>query len=897
MRRTAGSTIGLLGAVVISLAMVVGAFLLFGSDRLAHRWTGLDFPYLVWPLAAAGLLFSLSRLVLIIRTQLFPQPPSRLDGGEGDEDDASRRPLGVALALAQAMLLRSGWIALVVGFLNAVPQLPTTVSAHPDWPDLDLTLLDEYLEVFDSLAVWAAAVLVPFAIVRSVRVVWPVLGELFGFPRLRLIVLTIAYVSLYGTGALSVTFGFAGSWVLLVIALALFLPYITSVLQAAARQPMRRRFGLPLRAALLAADCGWVVLLLGIVSALPGVADTIPKDRFAAAWEEAGPYLGILDSLATWALILLIPFIILRAVGSFWLSAGAAFGFPLVRLVLLAAALVVFSENGVLTTAFGFPGAQIMLVVALALGLSYLATVLRNVARLSSRGPIGSLVSNVFLLAATLGGAVAPAMAVWVALDSLPSLTALFLDHDLTRDFGSSYLPHFSGGFEAREILAGFCFALALTVGLPNPLWSPARLHFRPLFTAVGYSAAGCLAWTVGAGLALLGHAYLLGGAMLGVGLVALGLTQLAGYGISSPNPALADSARWLSQSRMRGFLLGAAIAFYGLILRPLFYEAMWFAPLYEWLMVLAVIAFAVTKMRRRVRSDILPVETAPPGWSEWKRHQQAFESRPDPRWELMAGMRGRFVEHGEWARLWAYLMGLLFKNGASLESARAVFRPLRSCVAAPARWNPRGGEHDRNRPKREEALAESLRNAELSLSAAPTPVGRLDQAAFSEAAGPFIESGSEPEFLAALLIAIYWQSGADLDKAVNLWFPLVNLGEQSSQWYDLPWVRNRKNRRHRRHRQQMVDGALSHLYGDGSLDSLPVAILANPTSVFSNPHEDPQTAVPSGTLEVGQGVELLIEGPSNYFVRGPENVRGYVWKSGLLRQPILPGDEVKVAQ
>ena len=135
---------------------------------------------------------------------------------------------------------------------------------------------------------------------------------------------------------------------------------------------------------------------------------------------------------------------------------------------------------------------------------------------------------------------------------------------------------------------------------------------------------------------------------------------------------------------------------------------------------------------------------------------------------------------------------------------------------------------------------------------------------------------------------------GIGLDKAVNLWFPLVNLGEQSSQWYDLPWVRNRKNRRHR---QQMVDGALSHLYGDGSLDSLPVAILANPTSVFSNPHEDPQTAVPSGTLEVGQGVELLIEGPSNYFVRGPENVRGYVWKSGLLRQPILPGDEVKVAQ
>ena len=126
---------------------------------------------------------------------------------------------------------------------------------------------------------------------------------------------------------------------------------------------------------------------------------------------------------------------------------------------------------------------------------------------------------------------------------------------------------------------------------------------------------------------------------------------------------------------------------------------------------------------------------------------------------------------------------------------------------------------------------------------------------------------------------------------------PLVNLGEQSSQWYDLPWVRNRKNRRHRRHRQQMVDGALSHLYGDGSLDSLPVAILANPTSVFSNPHEDPQDGRAVGDSGSRAGSRVADRGTVKLLRPRPENVRGYVWKSGLLRQPILPGDEVKVAQ
>ena len=483
-------------------------------------------------------------------------------------------------------------------------------------------------------------------------------------------------------------------------------------------------------------------------------------------------------------------------------------------------------------------------------------------------------------------------MAVWAGLNYLPVISALLLDHRLTHELGQDYMPLLGSLFDVRYTAAGCCFALALTAGLPDPPWTLGRWHVRPLLAATGFAASGCLAWMTGAGLSSLGHAYPLTGAIAGIGLITLALAQLAGYAIASPNPVLADAARWLSESRLRGLFLGAAIAFYGLVLRPLFYETLWFAALYEWLAVLAAAIVAIIKIRNRLNT-----EAEPSDWAGWDRHRQVFDARPDPRWELMSGLRRGFVESGEWANLWAYLMGLLYRNEAPTESVLAVFRPLRSCLASPARWNPRGGVRDRDRPRREAALEESLRSAERALAEGVRPSAPVDEPALFDAAEPFIQTGADPETLAAEVIAAYRRKGADLNGAVNLWFPLVNLDQPQPRWFDPPWVRDRRRLQAGQRRRRLVGGAMAHLSGDVTLDSLTVAVTARQLGVFPTPPAVPFSAPPSEILAPGQGIELLAESESAYFVRTSANVEGYVEKSALLRQPILPGDEVKITQ
>ncbi len=302
----------------------------------------------------------------------------------------------------------------------------------------------------------------------------------------------------------------------------------------------------------------------------------------------------------------------------------------------------------------------------------------------------------------------------------------------------------------------------------------------RPLAAAFGFTVSGCLFWACGAQLSVLGHAFTLAGAVVGVGLLSLGLSQLARYAVDSPNPVLADAARWLLGSRVRGFMLGAAIAFYGVLLRPLIYETLWFAAVYEWLAVLVVALLAMMRIRGSLKAFVDSAEAAPSTWTRWDRHQQFFEDRPDPRWDLVSRWRQRFVESGEWVSLWTYLMGLLYWNEAPPESVRAVFRPLRNCVAAPARFTLWGWGRNRNR-RREAALAESLQSAERALAGAPSTPVAVDESALREAAGPFIESGSEPEAMAAVVIAAYRQRGADANHTVNLWLLLVNVVNRPS--------------------------------------------------------------------------------------------------------------------
>ena len=893
MRAIANPGSTLFVPVLLAVA-AVAAFPLLAPNGLAFRETGFDLHYLSPWVAGGSALVLLGRIV-VPATRFIGQRLSRELDQAGEDREASPQWLHKAAPAAGGLLGGSGWAVLVAGLLGAVSHLPAMVSGRPDSPGLGS--LGPYLAVFGSLAVWALAVLVLFAVLGSVKELRPNLKDALPFPRDRLLVLAAAYLILSDGGVLSVAFDFSLGLVLLILTLAMTLSYFAPVMRRLASAWLSKRVQLPKSLGPVMADCGLLALALVIVVALPRMVDGIPVDRYGQTLELAAPYLDVLDTLAFWAIVIIGPLILVRAAASFWPVVGEAVGAPLRRLALFGAVIAALSENGILAATLGFPGSQVLMLVSVALGLSYLAPILRSVAEVEFPERISPLATNVLPIAGSLASAIALSMVLWAVLNSLPFVSALLLNHVSTENFGQSSMLYSAGFFEARYLLAGLFFTGVFTMSFPDPTRSPGRWPLRPLLAPVGFATCGCLTWITGAELSDLGHGFRLAGEVVGAGLFSLALFQLAGYAAGSSNSILGGVARWLSASKLRGFLLGAAIAFYGLLLRPMIYDLLWFAAVYEWLVVLAATFVAFMRIRNRLKADVDVFEAGPSAWTGWTRHESFFEARPDPRLELMSRWRQRFVESGEWGSLWGYIMGLLCRNEAPLESAQEVFRPMRDCIASPARFNFWSGERDRNRPRRAAALAESLKNAEMVLSGAPAPAEPVDESALREIAGSFVENGDDPEDLAAAVIASYRRKGADVQHAVNLWFPLVNVVKRPPGWFDPPWVRGRKRRQARQRRERLAEGAISHLSGSAGLDSLTVAVAATRLSLFPDPDGGMLSASPSGTLAPGQGFELLTDGGPTYFVRTPENVEAYVEKSDLLRQPILPGDEVEIAQ
>ncbi len=226
------SNIRVVVGIVASAGIMVSSLLL-RSDGLVFQSRGLDLHYLSWPLMLGGALLLLGNLVSWSRRFLPPHlawPPSPDEEEDGDGEQSPGRWWPAArVPIIQGLLLGSGWTVLLYGFLAAVPNLPGTFSEPPG--ATDLTLLTPYVAIFNSLAIWAAAVCAPFVVVRAVREVVPVVGEMFRFPARRLVALGTGYVILGDGGLLSVEFGFSGSRAMLALAVIVLLPYLASVLR------------------------------------------------------------------------------------------------------------------------------------------------------------------------------------------------------------------------------------------------------------------------------------------------------------------------------------------------------------------------------------------------------------------------------------------------------------------------------------------------------------------------------------------------------------------------------------------------------------------------------------------------------------------------------------------
>ena len=292
----------------------------------------------------------------------------------------------------------------------------------------------------------------------------------------------------------------------------------------------------------------------------------------------------------------------------------------------------------------------------------------------------------------------------------------------------------------------------------------------------------------------------------------ALGLAQVFGYAAGSRS-ALAPMARWLAVSRLRGVVLGAALAVYGLLLRPVLYETLWFAALYEYIALLAVLVLALLFVVDLLRRDAADPEAREPESTEWARHRQVLESKDDPRSTLASSMRRRFVDYGEWKPLWSYLMGLLYRNGASVEGMHTALRPIRSAAfsSAALRFLDRSALR---RLGRAAALEEALRRTESALASDQPATPSITEDGLRTAAAPFVETGADVELLVIALIVAHCQGGLDVQSAMDRWLHLLDAPQRRAGRSLLPWARADARLRARGERAQLVDNAATMLFG-----------------------------------------------------------------------------------
>ena len=558
----------------------------------------------------------------------------------------------------------------------------------------------------------------------------------------------------------------------------------------------------------------WSAVLLGAVVALAG---TQPEPRIYYAFiVGTGAVLAFMAAVRTAS----IPFPVV----------GMVFGVPWFRLLVLGAISLLLQQQE-WTITYGFHNSPLLPALAAAMGAGYLGSALRNIGEVSDRWanpdtPLWTVAVECVGIAAALTTAAGGALMAWGILGSLPNIGAAAPDQwpDLLK--GGWTQLYFSQLFEARHLVAGFFLAMGFARLLPSAEEDAVGTEYRPLLKAGAYALSGYTAWLVAAKLAYLGHGYPLLGAAIAGGLFAAAAATMVRSLVPSPGGVLTDAARWLSQSTFRAFFLGASLVLYGLLLRPLLYEALWFAPVYEWLVVLAFAFVPINRLRKGVRAEIAPEVALPASWPDWTRHHQVSEDRPDARMVWLVRLQHGFVKTGEWGRVWHYLVGLLLRNGTPIERIPAVFAPMRRCYLESVTPNLRWRGKKVNEKHREMALADTMARAETALSLPSAPLATVDEVRLREVATPFLDQGGGPEEIAVNLTAASWQRGADLGSAAALWFPLMILVDTPVSGRGimvyLRWVFWRIFRRgtphwNRGRRQRIVDEAASHLFGEGA--------------------------------------------------------------------------------
>ena len=604
----------------------------------------------------------------------------------------------------------------------------------------------------------------------------------------------------------------------------------------------------------------------------------------AGTQSDPGDYYGLIGGLIG----IFVFAALVRAASVPFPLAGQVFPVPWVH---LTAFLVVYMFlHADWLTEHGFPNGQLLFSLWSALAVSYAGATLTKASQVMKesgrRGrwvppPAALRWAGALMLGTSLG------LIVWGALSSLPNVTALLLNRWPHLLVGYATEPYFGLFYEARYLIGVFVAGLYASAKLPKGTNVSEDVDYMPLAKAVGYSVVGAVAWLAGAEMAKLGHGSPLVGASVACGLFAAGLSHMARYHTSSPVWAISAASRLLATSVYRTALLGTFLAFYGLLVRPLIYDVMLLAPLYEWFTVVLFAAVAINRMRRHAKEQVAPEGAPPAEWLDWSRHVQTVEDRQDPRLEGLLDLQTRYVETGRWAHLWKYMLGLLLRNGTPIQVVPEVFEPLRRDFESSAGWDPWPGRRARAERRRASALAESISRLDAALAQEPEPLPVIDKETIMAVDRRFVETGASPEVTAVTFVAAYWQRGTPLDLAVGLWFPLLTMAHSTRRGPLSLFAYNESNEhRLKWRRSRIVEAAVAHLYGNGTAGELPLAVLAAPAPVQDRSGRHSGAHIGGGTA-----IEVLAQEGALWEVRAGDDQRSSITPAGAPRLRILPED------
>ena len=807
-----------------TLALLV---LVWGADSPLSRLVRLDLGFLALPVGLCGALLVLGRLALLLRgTEFAARAALRLRTGTPTERVLR---LDEALPALHRMLTDLGWTALGLGLLWSASTLPGVVSDHPWAPDI--ASLTHYVGGLDSLALWGVLILAPFIVARGVATIRPDAAAIVGFPRVHLATFGAVYVLLAPGGALPAAFGLDGTWPLAGFGLAVALSYAASALRRALS--IRSREGPPgLRTARHATEAAWPLALWVAALLLARAAEAAP-----AGADEARPgsldaaYLEVLHSLsAVQMLAVLLPLVLLHYARVLWPAVARVFGAPTGYLALVAAAYIVCSDSGVIATAFAVDVTGMLAALTGAVVLAYAALALGNVAGIDSDRRYVRWATHTPRPLSVLAAAAAVAVIVGAVLAHLPAASAVLLERPATRDSWEGLLPLVAGFYEARFPIAGLSFTAAAMFFLLRAMHGRIAVRHHAMLAAVGYVVVGCLTWFIASGLSEFGHGFPFVGAIAAAGMFSLALARLASCIASSPDPTVAYVAGWLSASRVRAFTLGAAAAFYMLLLRPVVYQLVDLAALYEYVAFLALLLAGLLSVVNRLRVVAARPATAGPGWADWRHHLEAAEDRADPRAALTDSMRRRYLDLGDWRPLWVYLVALLYRSGTSLDATVAVCRSLRRGAVTPLAWTLLG--RGRRASARTAALGHALDATGRALADPVPQLERLDADDLRRLGAPYVEGGTDPEPLAVALIVAHCQRGDTPEEAVDRWFSLLDSPALLPGWFPLPWGRPSGTPRNAPERLDLLNGAITSLFGDVRPPGIPPPRATIETSV-----------------------------------------------------------------